>query len=296
LDEAKRTFEQAQARKLDDEGLHQGMYYLSFLQNDVARMQKHLIWAAGKPGAEDLLLSTQSDTEAYYGRLHNARELSRRAADLATHNEAKETAALWQANEGLREAEFGNTALARKTVDSALAMAPGRDVRVLAALTLARIGNLSQARRMTDKLNYDFPLSSLIQGYWLPTIRGAIEVSDGHGAKAVELLQLAIPYELGSPAPLGSLYPAYVRGQANMQSRRGAEARTEFQKLLDHPGVVQNSPLGALARLGLARAYATSGDTVKAHAAYQDFLSLWKDADPDIPILKQAKAEYAKLL
>jgi hypothetical protein len=265
------------------------------LQNDAAGLQKHLAWAAGKPGAEDLLLSAQSDTEAYYGRLRNARELSRRAADLAGRNDAKETAALWQANEGLREAEFGNAALARKEADSALAMAPGRDVRLLAALTFARSGNSAQARKMADKLNNESPLNTMIQSYWLPTIRGAIELSDGHGAKAAELLQVASPYELGAPTPLGSLYPAYVRGQANLSLGRSAEAGMEFQKLLDHAGVVQNNPIGALARLDLGRAYAISGDTLKARAAYQDFFSLWKDADPDIPTLIAAKSEYAKL-
>ena len=296
LDEAKSIFERAQARKLDSEGLRQAMYYLAFLERDPAGMQQQLTWAAGKAGSEDLLLSAQSDTEAYYGRLHNARELSHRAADLATQNDAKETAALWEANEALREVEFGNAALARKMVISALALARGRDVQLLAALTLARSGDAIQARKIADQLNNDFPLSTIIQGYWLPSIRAAIELSGGRNSNAVELLQLASPYELGAPAPLGSLYPAYLRGQANLARRRGAEAGREFQKFVDHGGIVQNYPLGALAHLGLGRAYALQGDPSRARSAYQDFFALWKDADPDIPILKEAKAEYAKLM
>jgi len=145
---------------------------------------------------------------------------------------------------------------------------------------------------MAYDLEKKFPMDTLLNGFWLPTIRAAIEISDDNPDGAIKLLQAAVPYEL---AVGGDLYPVYVRGQAYLTLHKGTEAATEYQKFVDHRGIVLNSPLGALARLGLARAYAMQGDTAKAKAAYQDFLTLWKDADPDIPILKEAKAEYAKL-
>jgi serine/threonine protein kinase/tetratricopeptide (TPR) repeat protein len=297
LDDAKAEFDQALARRLDGWTLRLYMYYLDFLRGDSAHMEQQLSWGAGKPGAEDPLLSAQSDTDAYYGRLTKARDFTRRAVDSAIRADSKETAALWQVNAALREAEFGNAAAAKQGVTTALGLAPGRDVKVLGALALARVGDTARAKAMVEELKKSNPTNTVLKLYWLPTLKAAIELNGGNSAQAVESLEAAAPYELGEPPPTqeGTLYPAYLRGEAYLLARQGQAAATEFQKFLDHRGIVVNFPLGALAHLGLARAYALSGDTVKSRAAYQDFLALWKDADPDIPILKEAKAEYVKL-
>ena len=260
-------------------------------------MERQVAWAAGKPGSEDLLLSFQSDTEAYYGRLVKARDFSRRATDSAVRNDAKETAALWQVNAALREAEFGNTAAAKQGVGAALALAPGRDVKLFAALTLARSGETARAKAIVEELEKNYPSDTMLKVYWLPTIKAAMELNANNSTQATMLLEAAAPYELGEPSQfqLGTMYPVYIRGEAQLLAHNGAAAATEFQKFLDHRGVTINFPLGALAHLQIGRAYAMQGDTAKARAAYQDFLGLWKDADPDIPILIAAKAEYAKL-
>jgi tetratricopeptide (TPR) repeat protein len=295
LDEAKSTFDQALALKLDDPALRSGIYNLAFLENDTAGMQKQVDWATGKPGAEDQLFSQDSDTKAYFGHLAKARELSRRAVDSVRHNGAKETAAIWQGNAALREAQFGNPGPARQGSQAALDFAATRDVEILAAMTFASIGDAPRATALADKLNTDFPVNTMQQAYWQPTIRALIELSHNNSGKAIALLQAATPYELGGDRPVTGMYPVFVRGQAFLQGRQGAEAAGEFQKIIDHRGIVVNFPLGVLAHLYLGRAYALQGDTARARAAYQDFFALWKDADPDIPILKQAKAEYAKL-
>jgi len=273
------------------------MYYLAFVRGDSSQMEQQLAWGAGKPGVEDLLLSAQSDMEAYYGRLTKARDFSRRAVDSAVRADSKETAALWQVNAALREAEFGNAAPAKQGVAAALALAPGRDVKVLAALTLARVGDAARAKAMVQALEKSDPLNTVLKLYWLPTLKAAIELNGGNSAQALIFLEAAAPYELGVPPPTleGTLYPAYLRGQTYLLARQGQAAATEFEKFLDHRGIVLNFPLAALAHLQLGRAYAMNSDTAKAKSAYQDFLTLWKDADPDIPILKEAKAEYAKL-
>jgi serine/threonine protein kinase/predicted Zn-dependent protease len=297
LDEASATFQQALKQKLDAGYLRLWMYYLALLRNDRADMEQQVAWGTGKPGDEDPLLSAQSDTEAYYGRLIKAREFSSRAVNSAKHADAKETAALWEANAALREAEFGNSALARNDVATALALAPGRDVEVLSALAYARAGNILPAQELVDKLNKEFPTNTLVQIYWLPVIRAAIELDRKDSSQAIELLQTPMSYDLAEPTPLqlGPMYPAYLRGEAYRQEHRGKEAASEFQKILDHRGVVVNFPLGAVAHLGLARAYALEGEVPKSGAAYRELFTLWKDADPDIPILKEAEAEYAKL-
>jgi tetratricopeptide (TPR) repeat protein len=259
-------------------------------------MEQQLAWGAGKPGDEDLLLSMQSDTEAYYGRITKARDFSRRATESAVRADAKETAAFWQVNAALREAELGNATLAKQGVAAALALAPGRDVKTVAALTLARIGEAPRAKALAEELEKDYPTNTLLKLYWLPTINASIEISKGNSSRAIVDLEPAAPYELGvGGAFVGSLYPAYVRGQAYLSAHNGPAAAAEFQKLLDHRGIVSNFVTGTLAHLQIGRAYAMQGDTEKAKAAYKDFLTLWKDADPDIPILKEAKAEYSKM-
>jgi len=299
FDEAKAAYQEAMARRLDDASLHGNLYGIAFVQEDAAEMERQIAWAAGKPGAEDVLLSFASDTEAFHGRLSKARALSLRAIDSARRNDQKETAAAWQMNAALREAEFGNASRARKGTSSALAMASTRDVQILAALALARAGALIKAQEIAEDLAKHFPHDTLIVSYWLPTINAALEINRGNPSKAIEILQVTIPYELGEPYPLfqvgGYLYPVYVRAQSYLLLRRGDEAAAEFQRMLDHRGIVMNCPLGALARLGLARAYALQGHTAESRSTYQKFFTLWKDADSDMPILRQAKAEYAKL-
>jgi predicted Zn-dependent protease len=260
-------------------------------------MEQQLAWSAGKPGAEDPLLSAQSDTEAYRGHLAKARDFSRRAVDSAIRADSKETAALWQANAALREAEFGNPTEAKKGTTAALALAPGRDVKVEAALLLARVGDSAGAKAMVQELEKSNPSNTVLKLYWAPTLKAAMELNGGSAAQALVFLEAAAPYELGEPPPMtqGTLYPVYLRGEAYLQEHKGNEAAAEFQKMLNHRGILGNFFTGALAHLGLARAYAMTGDTAKSRSAYQDFLTLWKDADPDIPILKEAKAEYAKL-
>ena len=296
-DNAKTMLEQALARKLDGLNVRFWMYYLAFFRADSTQMEQQLAWAAGKPGEEDPLLSAQSDTEAYYGRLTKALDFSRRAVDSAVRADSKEAAALWQVNSALRQAEFGNIAMAKQGVTAALALAPGRDVKVLGALTLARAGDTTRAKTMITALEQTEPLNTVLKVYWLPSLKAAIELSAGNAAQALVFLEAAAPYELGEPPPmqLGTLYPAYLRGQAYLSVHSGTAASREFQKILDHRGLVLNFPLGALAHLGIARAYVLSGDTAKARTAYQDFFTLWKDADPDIPILRQSKSEYSKL-
>jgi serine/threonine protein kinase/Tfp pilus assembly protein PilF len=299
LDEAKNTYRQAIERKLDSPFLHDNMYAIAFLEGNVTEMKRQVDWAADKPGAEDILLSAQSDSEAFYGRLEKARAISERAVDSATRNGQRETAALWQMNSALREAEFGNLERARQAVKGGLALAPTRHVQTLAALTLACSGDLARSRVVTDNLQKQFSLNTQLNHYWLPVVRAYTELRGGHAAQAVKFLEETAAYDLAFPEPQfsegGVLYPVYVRGQAYLALHQGKEAAAEFQKFIDHRTIVVNSPLAALARLQLARAYAMQGDTAKAKAAYQDFLALWKDADPDVPILKEAKAEYAKL-
>lgn len=292
FDEAKAVFDQALARKLDDGGLRQYMYYLAFFRGDAARMEEELTWAAGKPGDEDLLLSLQSDTEASYGRMSKAREFSRRAVESAIRADSKETAAAWQVNAALREAEVGNAALARQGVRAALALSSGRDVKVQAAMTLARAGDLAQAKALSAELAKSYPTNLLLQAYWLPSINASIELSHGNSSGALASLETAAPYDLAGGLPL---YPLYARGQAYLLAHNGNAAVAEFQKLLDHRAVAENFLTGSLASLQLARAYAMAGDTPKAKAAYQNFFHLWKDADADVPILNQAKTEYRKL-
>jgi eukaryotic-like serine/threonine-protein kinase len=296
-DQAKAQLDRGIALKFDSAQMHQQYYFLAFLRGDTADMANQVAWGAGKPGDEDPLLSTQSDTEAYYGRLAQAREFSRRAMDSAIRADSKETAALWQANAALREAEFGDAAAAKQDAAAALALAPGRDIKVVTALAEARLGDTARAKALVDELEKTDPLNTVLKLYWLPTIQAAIALPQNQTDAAIQDLVAVAPYELGTPPPfqLGSMYPVFLRGEAYLQMHEGSNAAAEFQKFLDHRGIVVNYPLGALAHLELARAYAMTGDSAKAKVAYTDFLNLWKDADSNIPVLKQAKSEYSKL-
>jgi eukaryotic-like serine/threonine-protein kinase len=296
LDEAEAVLKNAQERKLEGRDLLWIRYEVAFVKGDEGEMKRLVEQAAGKRGIEALLLDFQADTETYHGRLAKARELRRRAVDLAKDNDATEAAAIYLADASLEEAYSGETKQARSDADEALRLASNRAVLGDAALALALVGDTTRAEKLADEFNQSFPLDTRVQRYWLPTIRAVLALEGQKADKAIDALQVATPYELGPLGGLtGCLCPAYARGQAYLMLHNGSAAAAEFQKIIDHRGIVTNFSLGALAHLGLARAYALKGDTNKARAAYQDFLALWKDADPDIPILKQAKAEYAKL-
>jgi eukaryotic-like serine/threonine-protein kinase len=298
LKEARQTLQDAQQKNFDGLALRSNFYALAFLAGDAAEMDRQVAWAAGRPGEEDQMLNNHADTEAYYGRLNKARDLARRAADSAVRSDARETAALWLVFQAIREVEVGNVAAAREAVSRALALAPGRDVKALVAIALARSGELTQSKAILDSLRKSEIGNTSLKVYWFPVIEGSMAMVQQAPDRAVVALEPSLPYDLGNVPPLSNssaMYPAYVRGLAYLAQKNGPAAVAEFQKFVDHPGVVQNFPLGSLARLQIARAYTISGDTAKAKAAYQDFLTLWKDADPDIPIFKEAKAEYAKL-
>lgn len=297
LDACADVLKEARTRKLNGPYLHQYWYYLAFLQGDDSTMAEQLAWAIGKPEAESMMLSLQSDTEAYRGRFAAARDLSQRAALSAKRAGAAETAAGWKANEALREAEIGNLSRARQQAAEALAMSDGRSVRILAALVLARAGDAAQAQKLAEELSQEAAADTILQGYWLPSIRAATELSKSSPERAITALEPAATYELGTQLPfgLGPMYPVYLRGVALLQVGNAQAASVEFRKMIDHPGIAGNFVLASLAHLQLGRALAMTGDKVAARRAYQDFFTLWKDANTDIPILTQAKAENARL-
>ena len=295
LDEAKATCQEAQTRALENAWLMSDCYGVAFVQGDHRAMQALVTSAAGKVGAEDLLLSNAADTEAFYGRRTNAQELSRQAVESAQRDNRKEAAALWRLNSALREAEFGYAEEARRQAAAALEMSRSRDAQLLEALVLARTG---ETTRSLDDLSGRFPLNTAINRYWVPTARASVALPLNE-TRAVEILRVTVPYELAYLDPTLQtgifLYPAFVRGEALLRQGKGREAAAEFQKYSDHRTATVNCPLGALARLQLGRSYLLTHEMDKARVAYEDFLTLWKDADADIPVLKQAKAEYAKL-
>jgi len=301
LKDARQTLEEAQRKGFDGLQLRGDLYALAFLSGDTREMERDVAWAAGRPGEEDQLLNVHADTQAYYGRLEKGRDLARRATDSAVRADAKETGAQWLAFQALREVELGDNMTSRRLVARALALAPGRDVKVLAALALARAGEISQSKTLLEALQKSDSNNTFLKVYWFPVIEAAIDLAQQAPDRATVALEPSLPYELGQPPPGASsqsaatMYPAYIRGLAYLAEKNGPAAAAEFQKFLDHPGIVQNFILGSLARFELGRAYVLSGDTVKAKASYKDFLTLWKDADPDLPILKEAKLEYAKL-
>ena len=297
LQEAQREIQQAWERKLEPGPGYAALYFIDFLEANVSGMEADVAWASGKTGSDAAFLNMQSDTQAYAGHRREAWAFSERAVAAARREKENEVAASYLANAALREAEFGNFARAVETARSALSLAPSRDVKTLVALALARAGSADGAATLAHELAQGNPSHTILNNYWLPTILAAIELDRNHPTQAIETLRVAEPYDLGSPPQIGpaTLYPAYVRGLAYLRLHQAAGAAREFQKLLDHRGCVLNFPLGSLAHLELARVHVLSGDTNAARSAYQDFFTLWKDADPDIPILKQARAEYAKL-
>ena len=299
--DAESVYSEAERRKLEGEWILGNRYALAFVEGDFAKMAELVAAAEGKVGTEDVLLATHADTQAWYGKLHRARELTGRAMDSATRNGANETVAIYQVAAALREVESGNRQRARDDAQAAVKLAPDRDVLAMAALALARTGDIVEAENLTRQLDNAYPLDTLVQRYWLPSIRAALALDRKQPDQAIEALNATTALELATPTNTNVvLCPAYLRGQAYLMSRQGEAARVEFQRFIDHLGLVANFQWGALARLGLARAYALGAEADpaardKAREAYQQFLALWKDADPDTPIYQQAKAEYAGL-
>jgi Tfp pilus assembly protein PilF len=298
VEEAEATGKEAHAKGLDSR-LAPVLYGIAFYRDDTSDMARQAASPAGKADDGELLLAMQADTAAYFGHLRKAREFSRQAADSAGRGGEKETAAGYYAVSALREALFGNADRAREQATLAKGRASGRDMDYGLALALAYTGEARRAQALADDFGKRFPEDTVMQFNYLPTLRAKIAILRSNPQQALDSLQAAAPYELGLPAlsfyNWPNLYPVYVRGEAYLAAHQGREAAAEFQKILDHRGIVLNEPIGTLAHLQLGRAYAMQGDTAKARAAYQDFLTLWKDADPDIPILLEAKAEYAKL-
>ncbi|HXC42568.1 MAG TPA: tetratricopeptide repeat protein, partial [Candidatus Dormibacteraeota bacterium] len=294
LDEARATAQETQAHSLDNPLIHFNLYSIDFLQHDPAGMEREAAALMGKPGFEDLMLDAESNTAAYGGQFAKARELLGRAADSAQRADEKETAAAYEAEGAAREALVGNMGPARQQAQAALALSDGRNVEAGSAIALGLAGDAPQATRLAADLAQRFPEDTIVQFEYLPMIRAAVALQSGSATKALEALAPAAPYELGSTGGV-TLYPIYLKGEAYLAAHQGGAATAEFQKIVGHPGIRPTFAEHSLAKLGLGRAYVMTGDAAKARAEYQDFFALWKDADPDIPILKQAKAEYAKL-
>jgi len=306
FDEVRQIIHEAQARKLDNFILHNALYALAFLASDSAAMAAQQQWYAGKPDYENYGLALASDTEAFAGHLGKARELSKRAVDSAMRADSTETGATWRANSALQQAAYGNAAEARQSAVGALKLAPAsQGVESEAALAFAMAGDTARAETLAQDLEERFPLDTQMQSLWLPAIQAQLALDRKNPASA---LQAATHIELAQfqfVNNISCLYHVYIRGEGYLAAGQGSAAAVEFQKIIDHGGIVWNCWTGALAHLGVARANALQSKTsrgadadaarVRALAAYKDFLTLWRDADPDIPILKEAKAEYAKL-
>jgi len=309
FEEARRVIREAQARKVDGYLLHIHLCALAFLSSDSAAMGEQQRWLASEQEYEHFGLAFASDTEAYGGHVSKARELTKRAVDSSIRADNKENGALWQANAALQQSAYGNSSQARQAAAEAIRLVPAsQGVEVEAALALAMAGDTARADSLAQDLGKRFPLDTQMQLLWLPAIQAQLVLDRRDPTRALNALQAVRPIELGN-IPFGNniscLYPVYLRGEAYLLAGQGSAAAAEFQKIIDHSGIVWNCWTGALARLGVARANALQAKTsqgavaaaagVRARAAYEDFLTLWKDADPDIPILKEAKAEYAKL-
>jgi eukaryotic-like serine/threonine-protein kinase len=297
LDQAKATAQESRAHHLDSPWIPLVLYNVDFLLHDNAGMGQQVVGAAGKTGVEDQMFFLESETAAYRGQFAKSQELTREAVDSAQRANEKEAAAEYEAHASIREALVGNMDFAKQEAQAALALARGREVESLAAVALGLAGNSTQAERLAADLGKRFPEDTIEQFNFLPMVRAAVALHSGESKRAVGALAPASPYELGetNTSFTMALYPVYFSGEACLAANDGAAAKTEFQKILDHYGIVGNEPIGSLAHLGLARAYAASGDSAKAKTAYLDFFTLWKDADADVPVLKQAKAEFAKL-
>jgi DNA-binding winged helix-turn-helix (wHTH) protein/tetratricopeptide (TPR) repeat protein len=293
LDEAQKIAGEAQAKRIDCLHLNYALYELAFLRGDTAKMNQISDLPAAKYGTG--ILFTQAHTAAYFGQWKRARELFRSAVNSAGQSKRPELTGLLEVQEAEWEALFGNNAAARQQAAAALEISKGSDTQGIAALILAMTGDSDRAESLIDDLDERFPKNTLVQDNYLPVARAQLALDRNDPAKAVQALEAAAPYELGDMDHSNTGYPIFLRGEAYLAAHQNAAAAAEFQKILDHPGLILNDPIAALARLGVARAYAAQGDTARAKAAYGGFLSLWKEADPDLPIYQQAKTEFAAL-
>lgn len=300
LQDAESALQQASQRKLEMPDYFAQRYDIAFLKSDEAGMEREIALSQGKSGVEDWVADRQAFALAYFGQLREARRESRRAADLAKQSTQQERAALYEAAAALREGFFGNAPEAKRSALAALELSNGREVAYGTALALALAGDSERSQRIADDLESRFPEDTSVKFSYLPTVRALLALNHAEPSRAIELLQVAAPYDLGSPrstfhGSFGALYPIYFRGEAYLRLRKCKEAAAEFQKILDHRGIVVSDPIGALGRLQLSRALAANGDFAGAKAAYERFFSLWKNADANLPVLKDARVEYSKL-
>jgi DNA-binding winged helix-turn-helix (wHTH) protein/tetratricopeptide (TPR) repeat protein len=295
LEEAENVLRRAAGRGLEIDEFIMLQHDIAFLKGDQAAMDRAVARGRERSGGDTWISNKEAFALAYSGHLKKATVLTQRAVDQARQEAQPERAGLWEAEASLREAFFGDPLQARKRAMAALEHSNNREVEFGAALAFAISGDSGRAQALADDVERRFPEDTLVHFSYLPVLRARLALNQGDASKAIELLQVAVPYELGARQDLGALYPIYVRGEAHLAAHQGTEAAIEFQKILDHRGVVGSDPIGVLAHLQLGRAYTLSGDKTKAKAAYQDFLTLWKDADPDIPIFREAKQEYARL-
>ena len=299
FDEARQTAKSALTQKFDDYILRNELYALAFLGHDTAAMEEQATWFRSQPDSEHFGLALESDTQGYSGHLSKARDFTKQAIESAVHNDSRENAAIWQDNQALREAAFGNPAEARRNAEAALKLEPAsQGVQLEAALALAMAGDTARAETLARDLDHRYPLDTQVQSLWLPSIQAQLELNRKNPLAAIAHLETSSRIELGQIQFINNiscLYSVYIRGQAYLAAGKGSEAAAEFQKIVDHSGIVWNCWTGALAHLGLARAYALSGDTSRAQTAYETFLALWKDADANTAVLKEGKGEYGKL-
>jgi tetratricopeptide (TPR) repeat protein len=296
VNEAENVLRRASGRGLEIDEFIMLEHDIAFLKGDHAAMERAVARARERSGGDTWISNKEAFALAYAGQLQKARVSSQRAVDQALQEAQPERAGLWEAGASLREAFFGEAPQARQRAMAALEHSNNREVEFGAALALAISADAGRAQALADDLERRFPQDTVVRFSYLPVLRACIALSQGNAAKAIELLQSAAPYELGASRLLfGALYPIYVRGEAHLAAQQGAEAAIEFQKILDHRGVVGSDPIGALAHLQLGRALVLAGDKAKAKAAYDDFFTLWREADPDVPILKRARAEYLTL-
>ena len=297
LDEARATIEQAQARKLEAPRFHGVLYQVALQQRDTAAIERELAYLMKTPGLDVLALHSQAETAAYGGQLSRARELVRQLLEKEKGAGRLEFALAYQSLAAVHEATIGSPTLAKREAMEAIRLSGDKYTHAVSAIALGLAGDAARATQVADDLEQRFPENTSMKFHYLPMIRGSIGLQSGHAAKALDVFTAAVPYELGYPkgtVGLG-LYGVYLHGVAYLATRQGDAAASEFQKVLAHPGLVGHSPIGSLAHLGLGRAYAMAGHSDKARAAYQDFFALWKDADPDLPVLKEARTEFTKL-
>jgi len=298
--EAENVVRTAAERKLEFPYLAILRFDIAFVKGDTTAMERESALSREKSVFEDWITDHQAFAAAYSGRLQQAGMLVKRASDLAQQAGQSERAAIFQAGSAVWEGFFGNATAARTSATAALKLSNDKEAEYGAAFGLALSGDSVRAQALADDLERRFPEDTSVRFSYLPSLEALLALNHGEPSHAIEILQVAVPNELGTQRSwihgnFGALYPVYVRGLSYLALHQGAEAAGEFRKVLDHPGIVISDPVGAAARLQLARAYAMQDDVAKAKAAYQDFLTLWKDADPDIPILQQVNAEYAKL-